>query len=301
MSQPSRRTGFTLIELLVVIAIIAILAAILFPVFASAREKARQAACMSNMKQQGLAILQYSQDNDEAFPIAIPKYGGQWIDGSTGGWFAAAPPSAYSHDFYTPVADDSFWANAIQAYQKSYAVMQCPSAISWSAQSVADNFGVTTAEAAKAPPITYTFNGDLNGSTQADVLAPAGVIMLWSGLFKTSLPGIAYASPLLNCPDPNAACRYVGRANGACSSGNGGTDSAYSFGGSPNYLKWVHGSGDNFLFVDGHVKWSALGQNYKNDPYYTGDGKGSAQGAGGGIGLYWNGCHSYLFRPDYVP
>jgi len=60
--------GFTLIELLVVIAIIAILAAILFPVFAQAREKARQSACISNFKQIGLAVLQYNQDYDEYYP-----------------------------------------------------------------------------------------------------------------------------------------------------------------------------------------------------------------------------------------
>ena len=70
-SPRHRRTGrnaFTLIELLVVIAIIAILAAILFPVFAQAREKARQTSCLNNVKQLGLAVVQYTQDYDETMP-----------------------------------------------------------------------------------------------------------------------------------------------------------------------------------------------------------------------------------------
>ena len=64
--------GFTLIELLVVIAIISVLAAILFPVFASAREKARAISCLSNQKQIGLALLQYLQDNDDKYPQEHP-------------------------------------------------------------------------------------------------------------------------------------------------------------------------------------------------------------------------------------
>ncbi len=74
------RRGFTLIELLVVIAIIAILASILFPVFARAREKARQASCLSNLKQLGLAVTMYVSDNDECYPLS-PWAGNQtgWV------------------------------------------------------------------------------------------------------------------------------------------------------------------------------------------------------------------------------
>ena len=79
-----RKLGFTLIELLVVIAIIAILASILFPVFAQAREKARQTACISNMKQLGLAFLQYSQDYDEQ--LFAPYYFHYIDQNSNGSW-----------------------------------------------------------------------------------------------------------------------------------------------------------------------------------------------------------------------
>ncbi|MGD9497407.1 MAG: DUF1559 domain-containing protein [Armatimonadota bacterium] len=94
------RRGFTLIELLVVIAIIAILAAILFPVFARAREKARQASCQSNLKQIGIALMMYTQDYDEVYPDA------RW---------AAAPspyPLIYEH---------------LHPYIKDYGVWMCPS------------------------------------------------------------------------------------------------------------------------------------------------------------------------------
>ena len=100
-----RRKGFTLIELLVVIAIIAILASILFPVFAKAREKARQSSCLSNMKQLGLAVLSYSSDYDEMLPTEDYPYGG---DGNTQGV-------------------DGSWRGAIYPYCKNAQVFQCPS------------------------------------------------------------------------------------------------------------------------------------------------------------------------------
>ena len=107
-----KRRGFTLIELLVVIAIIAILAAILFPVFAQAREKARGASCLSNLKQMGLAWMMYAQDYDEMYPTAAPGGDSNWgrcVDmkdrGSFGGWIG----------------------NLLVPYSKNVNIFTCPS------------------------------------------------------------------------------------------------------------------------------------------------------------------------------
>ena len=100
------RRGFTLIELLVVIAIIAILAAILFPVFARAREKARQTSCLSNLKQLGLAVIQYKGDYDDRFPI------------NGGNRARSATPIEVPLDY---------WPRAISPYFKNPGVFECPS------------------------------------------------------------------------------------------------------------------------------------------------------------------------------
>ena len=123
--------GFTLIELLVVIAIIAILAAILFPVFAQAREKARQASCLSNCKQLGTALILYLDDYDETYPLS-------W------GWLKPTPitegPGAYyaylsdGTGFVTEVVVASHqgwgyttWADEIWPYVKNIKMYECPS------------------------------------------------------------------------------------------------------------------------------------------------------------------------------
>ena len=116
--EKTLQTGFTLIELLVVIAIIAILAAILFPVFAQAREKARQISCVSNLKQLGLGFMQYVQDNDETFASV---YDGQSNQVSS--------------------SDLRFWPYAISPYVKSAGVYHCPDDVSTNAVSYLANSG----------------------------------------------------------------------------------------------------------------------------------------------------------------
>src|ERR1700744_4258814 len=99
--RSENRKGFTLIELLVVIAIIAILAGILFPVFARARENARRASCQSNLHQLGLGMLQYTQDHDERFPAGIPNSGaGGANDISGAGWGESIYPYVKSAQIF---------------------------------------------------------------------------------------------------------------------------------------------------------------------------------------------------------
>jgi prepilin-type N-terminal cleavage/methylation domain-containing protein/prepilin-type processing-associated H-X9-DG protein len=112
-----RKSGFTLIELLVVIAIIAILAAILFPVFAQARAKARSAVCLSNMKQMGLAFTMYAQDYDEnACPVEIR---------TPPNTANVGPPDGQGLQWYVDVR---VWQQLLQPYMKNHGVVRCPEA-----------------------------------------------------------------------------------------------------------------------------------------------------------------------------
>jgi prepilin-type N-terminal cleavage/methylation domain-containing protein/prepilin-type processing-associated H-X9-DG protein len=109
-----RRRAFTLIELLVVIAIIAILAAILFPVFAQARESARKAQCQSNLKQIGTAVVMYTQDYDEITPHGAPDYNS-----------SAQKPEIPGSPCRT--CRWLLWGHIIQPYVKNVGIMTCPS------------------------------------------------------------------------------------------------------------------------------------------------------------------------------
>jgi prepilin-type N-terminal cleavage/methylation domain-containing protein len=154
--RPKNR-GFTLIELLVVIAIIAILAAILFPVFAQARDKARQSACLSNVKQIALGIAMYRQDWDGHGPFA------GWPPGAKGQFNVHSPTSDY-HDE---------WQFTIQPYLKNAGVLRCPSD--------------------KTPfderPVSYLFNNMMANArvpaSEATVDRPADVVTLFEGYGPT--------------------------------------------------------------------------------------------------------------------
>ena len=129
----NRRYGFTLIELLVVIAIIAILAAILFPVFAQARAKARQITCTSNVRQLGTAFLMYVQDYDEIYPDAGINPFFNWQNGSgqydNGASYASDVPYVGCQGWpcVTPAGEMTFAAK-VMPYVKNYAIWACPSA-----------------------------------------------------------------------------------------------------------------------------------------------------------------------------
>lgn len=149
-----RRRGFTLIELLVVIAIIAILAAILFPVFAKAREKARQSSCLSNVKQLELGLLQYSQDYDEML----------------------------CRSYFGSIA----WPVVLQPYIKSTQIFKCPSAPGvvdgWI---VNTNTNDTSWQAGTATfPISYTFNSRLVNASMSQITMPAETIQTADGIWQ---------------------------------------------------------------------------------------------------------------------
>jgi len=116
MSRTPARRGFTLIELLVVIAIIAILAAILFPVFAKARAKARQTSCLSNSRQLATACLSYEADNDECLPAVLDSNGGGVLPdwGVPGAYVANGP--------------DPMWSSTLVPYIKNEQLWFCPEA-----------------------------------------------------------------------------------------------------------------------------------------------------------------------------
>ena len=166
-SWPAKRIGFTLIELLVVIAIIALLAAILFPVFARARENARKSTCLNNLKQIGVGFMQYTQDFDEM----LPNLGGYSAALDTGQWVVTPSPvgtACSPNNTSTAVTPCRPELGSVYSYIKSTQVYICPS----------DTYGIKKR-------LSYAMNSQCGGGSPAyigkslaDATRPAQTIFL---------------------------------------------------------------------------------------------------------------------------
>jgi len=225
--------GFTLIELLVVIAIIATLAAILFPAFMSAREKARQITCGSNEKQLGIAFAMYCGDYDDTFP------NGKYIISSG----------------HRTVG----WAGQIFSYVKSTAVYRCPDDESTGTTSYIYNqaFGMANNGTSGWGNGTWSGNPMLGGFSSA-----TETVLLFEGVdgptFDVTDPGET-GSPSGEGLDLSNLIDGVGYANNGSPYSSTKYATGYfnqqTFNGDIVSPTGRHTSGSNFLFVDGHVKW----------------------------------------------
>jgi prepilin-type N-terminal cleavage/methylation domain-containing protein/prepilin-type processing-associated H-X9-DG protein len=245
-SNPGANRAFTLIELLVVIAIIAILAAILFPVFAQAREKARQTSCLSNLKQLGTSIMMYTQDYDETFPL-----------GQQDNWTGA-------------------WPTAVQPYVKSINVFRCPSD---------GNFSLPPNKASwldtnwAGVPISYAANGMIGwDGSKNSIFGVMGMAQpSWMGTISRSLASVSRPADTIMIGEKH-------NSDAIKAGGNVGTLSSYGTGmlfigdgwwsdGAPSELpngtrtvtaaypkgpagaaSTKHSEMTNFAFCDSHVK-----------------------------------------------
>ncbi|MES2464353.1 MAG: DUF1559 domain-containing protein [Armatimonadota bacterium] len=241
--------GFTLIELLVVIAIIAILAAILFPVFAQAREKARQTSCLSNSKQIGTSIIMYVQDYDETMPLAL----------TYANWGA--------------------WGDRLQPYQKNWDMMFCPSGgerlpASWDLGpgyrfggnwQYWTQYGINASYMNRAEGDCTNIQQNGNGfgppTGMAEIKSPAATVLLAesgnarSAEYDNIGACIVYGPAGYTAPD---VCTYGDWGKNGADNwfGIGGTSGQGDYGN----VRFRHNNGANVTFADGHSKWMQPGQ-----------------------------------------
>lgn len=238
------RSAFTLIELLVVIAIIAILAAILFPVFAQARESARQVQCASNMRQLGLAMRMYITDNDETwFPSVHLDYRDgfapqqNWLGYDNNNF--GIDGGMYGHVFEP--AKNPIRQGAIDAYIKNDGIKRCASmphqwqssyAINWFSPGF-----VTQWYPYEYSPVAKTMESNPDGSlsttaaTDAEVERPAQMLILWEHLARANVCNFLQPYDWLQSPPSGPGYEFL-----------------------KEHFHFLHRDGANAAWADGHVK-----------------------------------------------
>ena len=245
-----RSRGFTLIELLVVIAIIAILAAILFPVFAQARDAARKTTCVSNLKQMGTALQMYLQDYDEMLPAVT------WGDScrATGTPGATRTDAAWDGLLSFPIS--------LQPYVKNYGFLVCPSdairggfaktgSLCYERQLLAGavpgayaGINASNADMRRVLPLSYAANYWLSRTTGSSVNTPNADIPGGLAMASINKPANVFFASEVGNSTGNFAAYYITPGYG-----NGTGDTRWENG-------KRHAQGRVWLFVDGHAKWT---------------------------------------------
>lgn len=296
-----RNRAFTLIELLVVIAIIAILAAILFPVFAQAKLAAKKTQALSNIKNIATATMIYLSDNDDYYPLShiyVPASGL-----NTYNRFVPTPATLATP--YVPASTvdalSAFYTNSLRPYIKNEQIWDDPDATS---TTTVYNLSI----AGGMPYVggsnySYQINGLLNAFSSTGVQAPAGLV-LYSQNGKRKTPGASFANPAMGCSTNTAPCVYT-PGTAACSVTLNGSTSFFTR--STGGFGWdTYARQAIYAYADGHAKTR------KSGVYSTGptdprvDPFTQWQGSNGGANQmlrWWSGpnaagCHAYMFRPD---
>lgn len=268
MSNKVSKRGFTLIELLVVIAIIALLAAILFPVFGRARENARRSACQSNLKQIGLGMMQYLQDNDSYYPFfstsGIPGY--------------IAPAELWNLPgvgFTSGVATDVKWSHLIHPYVKSTQIYVCPS------RSEARSMGRN---------VSYGMNYHYLSYTRTTPTPSVFYVAKDSSIeFPSEMIAIADSQgtgegPYLKDGETNNDNRELnhGYSIDPASATSAALPSSHtsSSNGLFSKISTRHFDGGNVAFADGHVKWLKRDLLMQDSTYWNGCKKPGANDCG---------------------
>jgi prepilin-type N-terminal cleavage/methylation domain-containing protein/prepilin-type processing-associated H-X9-DG protein len=241
----NRKSAFTLIELLVVIAIIAILAAILFPVFAQAREKARQTSCLSNVKQIGTSMMMYVQDYDETWPRADSCFVGVGI-------IPGALPTSNTGCTASPFGQrqNHFkWWSWLFPYTKNVQIFRCPSrtptADRWNRGAELDNsYALNLSVTGTTVGFTATpfINTPFQGGSLAGNAAPADQALVIE-LFRSTMPVVIQTAGSVAWPHVQRERWNTLLTVGVPADGVRPQDTA------------PHNEGMNIMYCDGHAKW----------------------------------------------